>query len=269
MKSFHKLNLLKEAGEHDLSSAVSYHDITVAYKDHPVLWDIDLDIPSGKRIAIVGPNGAGKSTMLKVALGLLEPIAGHIKLFGVQRSQYKQEIGYVPQREEIDWDFPVTALDVASMGSYRRIGLFKRVTGKHKKEAYEALEKMEISKLASRPIGELSGGQQQRVFLARALVQKARLLFMDEPFTGIDASTEKAIANVLKELKNQGNTIVAVHHDLQTVDEYFDHVVLVNMRIIASGPVEKVFTKENIKSTYGGRLTILDEITNKFEKNVF
>jgi len=240
-------------------SAVEVHDLTVAYRTQPVLWDIDFRLPEHKLIAIVGPNGAGKSTLLKAILGLVQPITGRVEVFGAPYSRRRSWVGYVPQRESVDWDFPTTALDVVTMGLYGRVGWFRRPARRHREVALECLEKVGIRELARRQISQLSGGQQQRVFLARALAQDARLYLMDEPFAGVDATTERAILTLLKELRSQGRTVVAVHHDLQTVADYFDHVVLLNMRLVAEGPVERTFTSENLQRTYGGRLTVLSQ----------
>lgn len=232
-------------------------DLTVAYHRKPVLWDIDLSLPAGRLIAVVGPNGAGKSTLIKAVLGLVPRASGRVKIFGKPYERQRHRVGYVPQRESVDWDFPVDALDVVVMGRYRRIGWFRPVTRSHRAAAMEALEKVGMADFARRQISQLSGGQQQRVFLARALTQDADLYFMDEPFAGVDVSTERAIVSLLKELKKLGKTCVVVHHDLQTVPEYFDHVVLLNMRLVAAGPTETVFTEENLKKTFGGKLTLL------------
>lgn len=245
--------------EHPASDAVSIHDVTVAYRRRPVLWDIDLSLPSGRLIAVVGPNGAGKSTLLKAALGLVPLASGRIEIFGKPLKRARSLVGYVPQRETVDWDFPVSALDVVMMGRYGRLGWIRRPGGADRRAALECLRQVGMQDFASRQISQLSGGQQQRVFLARALAQESLLYFMDEPFAGVDASTEKAIVDVLRGLREAGRTVVAVHHDLQTVAEYFDHVVLLNMRLLAAGPVATTFTRVNLQKTYGGRLTILDE----------
>ncbi len=239
--------------------SVEVHDLTVAYHRKPVLWDVDLQLPSQKLIAIVGPNGAGKSTLLKAILGLVPLASGEITIFGESLKKSRSLIGYVPQRETVDWDFPVDALDVVLMGRYGKLGWVRRPGSADRGIAMKSLEKVSMSDFASRQISQLSGGQQQRVFLARALAQDAQLYFMDEPFAGVDAATEKAIVEVLRELRSAGKTVVAVHHDLQTVPEYFDHVVMLNMRLVANGPVETVFTPKNLQQTYGGRLTLLDE----------
>jgi len=239
--------------------AVEVHDATVAYHRKPVLWDVDVLIPSQRLTAIIGPNGAGKSTLLKAILGLVPLSSGRIDIFGKPLKQSRRLIGYVPQRESVDWDFPVSAFEVVLMGRYGRLGWIKRPTREDDNAAEACLEKVGLAAFADRQISELSGGQQQRVFLARALAQDAQLYFMDEPFAGVDAATELAIVGVLRSLRDEGKTVVAVHHDLQTVPQYFDHVVMLNMRLVAAGPMETAFTKENLDKTYGGRLTLLDE----------
>ena len=238
---------------------VTIRDLTVAYHRKPVLWDIDCDIQEGKIIGIIGPNGAGKSTLLKAILDLIPKASGKILIYGQPYRKQRRLVGYVPQRESVDWDFPVTALDVVTMGRYGKIGWFKPVTRKHKKAAMEAMDRVGMADYAKRQISQLSGGQQQRIFLARALVQDARIYFMDEPFAGVDVATEKAIVKLLQEFRENGKTVVVIHHDLQTVTEYFDSLILLNMRIVAAGPSKDVFNQENLHKTYGGRLTLLDE----------
>jgi manganese/zinc/iron transport system ATP- binding protein len=245
--------------EHPTTVPLSVHDMTVAYQSKPVLWDIDFDIPEGKLIGIVGPNGAGKSTLIKACLDLIPKASGSVRIYGQPYRDQRKLVGYVPQRETVDWDFPVSALDLVAMGRYGKIGWCLPVGKKHKLAAMEALEKVGMQEFAHRQISQLSGGQQQRVFLARALAQEASLYFMDEPFAAVDAATEAAIVRILHELKNAGRTTLVVHHDLQTVPQYFDWVILLNMRIVAVGPTEQVFTKENLHKTYGGKLTLLDE----------
>lgn len=244
--------------EHSASSPLSIHALTVAYGRRPVLWNIDYDAPASALVAIVGPNGAGKSTLIRAALGLIRPASGKVEFWGRPYGAARGRIGYVPQRESVDWDFPVSALDVVCMGRYGRIGWVKRVSREHREAARECLARVGLGDLAERQISRLSGGQQQRVFIARALAQEADLYFMDEPFAGVDAATERAIVDVLRDLRAQGRTVICVHHDLQSVREYFDGVILLNMRIVASGPVGEVFTRENLQRTYGGRLTLLD-----------
>jgi manganese/zinc/iron transport system ATP- binding protein len=244
--------------------AIEVHDLTVAYRTQPVLWDVDLQLPEGKLIAVVGPNGAGKSTLLKSVLGLIRPVAGWVRIFGEAADTRRSWIGYVPQRESVDWDFPTSALDVVTMGSYGRLGWFQRPGRRQRDKALDCLGEVGIRDLADRQISQLSGGQQQRVFLARALAQEARLYLMDEPFAGVDATTERAIVGLLHQLRDSGRTVVAVHHDLQTVPEYFDWVVLLNLRLIAAGPVASTFTGENLQKTYGGRLTLLSQAARAF-----
>ncbi len=238
-------------------TAIEVRDLTVAYRDKPVLWDIDLTVPSGVLMAIVGPNGAGKTTFIKSILGLIRTAAGQIRIFGKQYEQQRRLVAYVPQRGSVDWDFPTSVLDVVMMGLYGRLGWFKRPRKNERRLALEALEKVGMQDFADRQISQLSGGQQQRVFLARALVQEAEIYLMDEPFQGVDATTERAIVTLLRDLRAADKTVVVVHHDLQTVSEYFDHVMLLNVRRIASGPADEVFTEENLRLTYGGRVAFL------------
>jgi manganese/zinc/iron transport system ATP- binding protein len=238
-------------------TSVAVEDLTVAYGSQPVLWDVHLELPVKRSIAVVGPNGAGKTTLLKAILGIVPPLTGSVKVFGQPLDRARKQIGYVPQRESVDWDFPTNALDVVSMGTYGRLGWFRRPGPREREKARACLREVGLEDLADRQISELSGGQQQRVFLARALAQEASLYLMDEPFAAVDAATERAIVAVLDKLKQRGATVVAVHHDLQTVPEYFDDVVLLNMRLVASGAVRDVFTAENLHRTYGGRLTLL------------
>ncbi len=241
--------------------AIEVNDLTVAYHEQPVLWDVDLLVPAGVLMAIVGPNGAGKSTLIKAILGLVDSAAGQVLVHGRPYGEQRREVAYVPQRETVDWDFPTSVLDVVMMGRYGDLGWFRRPGATEKRLAMEALAKVEMAPLAERQISQLSGGQQQRVFLARALVQDARVYLMDEPFQGVDATTERAIVQVLRELREQGNTVVAVHHALQTVPEYFDDVMILNVRHIAFGPVEEVFTEENLRTAYGGRVSFLNSVT--------
>lgn len=233
-----------------LDYIIKVEDLTVAYTAKPVLWDIDLYVPKGILMAIVGPNGAGKSTLIKAMLDLLKPVSGSVLFNNESYKKHRKHIGYVPQSGSVDWDFPANVLDVVLMGRYGELGWFKRPGKKDKKLAREALEKVGMDAFANRQISQLSGGQQQRVFLARALVQDSDIYFMDEPFKGVDAKTEAAIIKLLKELRDGGKTLVIVHHDIQTVKEYFDWVVLLNKQIIEVGPVEEVFTDENLNKTY-------------------
>jgi manganese/zinc/iron transport system ATP- binding protein len=244
---------------HDPRSPLSIHDMTVAYHRKPVLWDIDYAAPEGRLIGIVGPNGAGKSTLLKACLELVPRASGSVRFYGKPYRQQRKRVGYVPQRESVDWDFPASALDVVTMGLYGRIPWFIPPRRRDRARAMHCLDQVGLADYASRQINKLSGGQQQRVFLARALAQDAQLYFMDEPFAGVDAATEQAIVELLRGLKAQQRTVLVVHHDLQTVATYFDEVVLLNMRIVASGPTAEVFVEQNLRKTYGGRLTLLTE----------
>jgi len=235
--------------------AIRVADLTVAYQDKPVLWDIDLEVPEGILMAIVGPNGAGKTTLIKAILGLVTSAAGQVLIYDKSYQEQRQLVGYVPQRGSVDWDFPTTVLDVVMMGRYGKLGWIKRPGPQDRQLAMEALQKVGMQQYAQRQISQLSGGQQQRTFLARALVQDAQIYFMDEPFQGVDATTERAIVSILKALRSAGKTVVVVHHDLQTVEEYFDWVTLLNVRRIASGPVKEVFNEDNLRLAYGGRVS--------------
>ncbi|WP_437187027.1 metal ABC transporter ATP-binding protein [Planctomicrobium sp. SH668] len=248
---------------HPANSPLSIRDLTVAYQRRPVVWDVDYSASPGKLIAILGPNGAGKSTLIKASLDLVPKVSGSISFFGRPYRKVRDRVAYVPQRTSVDWDFPVNALDVAAMGLYRKIGWCRRVTKKYRDQALEALDRVGMADYAHRQIRQLSGGQQQRVFLARALAQDADLYLMDEPFAGVDAATERAIVSILQDLRSAGKTALVVHHDLQTVNEYFDEVLLLNLRKVASGPKETVFTAENLKRTYGGKLSLLDQVSKR------
>jgi manganese/zinc/iron transport system ATP- binding protein len=238
------------------------HDLTVSYQKKAVLWGVDLVVPKGQLIGIVGPNGAGKSTLIKAVMGMIPPTSGWIKIFGKPKNL--KRVGYVPQRESVDWDFPVSVMDVVLMGRYGKLGLFKRPKRADVEIARECLEKVKMLPYANRQISNLSGGQQQRVFLARALAQESDLYFMDEPFAGVDAATESAIITLLHDLKEKGKTLMVVHHDLPTARNYFDMLLLLNMRVVAFGPTDQVFTYELLQKTYGGRLTILSEVAEAF-----
>ncbi|WP_114966352.1 metal ABC transporter ATP-binding protein [Alkalilacustris brevis] len=243
---------------HEPGLALHVEDLTVSYQRQPALWDIDLDIPPGVMAAIVGPNGAGKSTLVKAVLGLVAPVAGHVRLFGRRYREIRRRVGYVPQRSSVDWDFPTTVLDVVMMGLYGRLGWFRRPGARERAEARAALEQVAMQDYAGRQISQLSGGQQQRVFIARALVQRADIYFLDEPMAGVDATTERAIVEILKGLRDSGKTVIVVHHDLQTVRRYFDWLVILNQRVVAQGPVGDVYTAENLRAAYGGQVALLE-----------
>ncbi|RIK73985.1 MAG: manganese ABC transporter ATP-binding protein [Planctomycetota bacterium] len=240
--------------------ALEIHDMTVAYHRRPVLWDIDLAVPEGKLVGVIGPNGAGKTTLIKAVLGLTPLASGKVEIYGRPYRQQRRLVGYVPQRESVDWDFPVTVRDVVLMGCYGRLGWFRRPGRAERQIADRCLEQVGMTSFARRQISQLSGGQQQRVFLARALAEEAKIYFLDEPFAGVDAATESAIVNLLQSMRHSGKTVFVVHHDLQTVREYFDYVILLNLRLVACGPVAETFTPDNLHKTYGGRLTLLDEV---------
>src|ERR687893_569011 len=239
--------------------AIEVTDLTVAYGATPVLWDVDLTVPPGVLMAIVGPNGAGKTTLIKAILELVRPAAGRVLIHGRPYEEQRRLVAYVPQRRTVDWDFPTNVLDGVLMGRYGALGWLRRPGRRDRELALEALEQVGMARLAHRQISQLSGGQQQRVFLARALVQDARVYLMDEPFQGVDATTERAIVELLRRLRAEGRTVVCVHHDLQTVAEYFDSVTLLNVRRIASGPVDEVFDEQNLRLTYGGLVSFLGE----------
>ncbi len=243
-----------------MNSVLEIHDLTVTYEKKPVLWGIDLHVPKGAIVGIVGPNGAGKSTLIKTIMGLIPPSSGFIKLFDQSLSKVRNKISYVPQRESVDWDFPVSALDVVLMGRYGKIGLLKRPKRADIEAAKNCLRQVKMEEFENRQISQLSGGQQQRIFLARSLAQEADLYFMDEPFVGVDAATEKSIIEILKKMASTGKTVVVVHHDLQTVSKYFDWLVLLNTRLVACGPIKDVFTEALLNETYGGQLNVLSEI---------
>ncbi|MHB9337188.1 metal ABC transporter ATP-binding protein [Fusobacterium pseudoperiodonticum] len=224
-------------------NAIEIKNLTVAYGENIALEDLNLNVEVGSLMALVGPNGAGKSTLIKTILKFLKQITGEIKINA-------KTLAYVPQRNSVDWDFPTTLFDVVEMGCYGRVGLFKRVSKEEKQKVLKAIEQVGMLEFKDRQISELSGGQQQRAFIARALVQEADIYLMDEPFQGVDSTTEKSIVKILKQLKAEGKTIIVVHHDLQTVPTYFESVALINKAVIVSGKVNEVFTQENIDVTY-------------------
>lgn len=235
------------------------NQLMVNYDKTPVLWDISLKIPPGVVVGIIGPNGAGKSTLIKAVLGLIKPLSGKVEFFGKPLKHVRQRVAYVPQRESVDWDFPVTARDLVLMGRYGRLGLFNRPREADWAAADYYLDQVGMSEYAHRQISQLSGGQQQRVFLARALLQEADVYFMDEPFTGVDLATETVIVQLLHQLKEKGKTVFVVHHDLNTVESYYDHAILLNMRLIAYGPIDEVFTPHNLNATYGKSYALFNE----------
>ena len=250
-------------------NSIEVHNLSVAYNRIPVLWDIDFELPKGQIIGIVGPNGSGKSTLLKAIMGLVPLSSGFSKIFDKELDLVREKVAYVPQRESVDWNFPATVEDVVRMGRYKRGKLFNRLSSIDKQLAIEAIEKVKLTPYKDRQISQLSGGQQQRVFLARALAQGADVYVMDEPFVGVDVATEKTILELLISMKNEGKTVVIVHHDLQTVSDSFDYLVLLNTRLIAHGPTKEILTEENLQATYGGQLNLLSKMQNLIKNKDF
>ncbi len=240
-----------------MTPALEVHDLTVAYRDAPVLWDVDLAVPPGVLLGVVGPNGAGKTTLLKAVLGLVPVVSGSVLVHGKPFRARDRAVGYVPQRGSVDWDFPATVLDLVVMGTYGRLGWFARPGERERVDAHAALERVGLSAVSGRQIAELSGGQQQRAFLARALVQDSPVYLLDEPFQGVDAVTERAVIDVLRGLRDRGRTVLVVHHDLSTVPDYFDEVAILNVRKVASGPTADVFTPDNLRRAYGDRAGVV------------
>jgi manganese/zinc/iron transport system ATP- binding protein len=251
------------------ATAIETHNLTVSYQHKPVLWDVDINLPEGSLIGVIGPNGSGKSTLLKSIMGLLRPDSGYVSLFGAKLDSVRHRISYVPQRETVDWDFPIRVREVVEMGRYGNLNLLGRLSRRDQELVDQAIQKVGLQEFAGRQISQLSGGQQQRVFLARALAQEADLYLMDEPFAGVDAASEQAILALLTEMRTQGKTVLMVHHDLQTVADYFDWIVLLNTRLIASGPVKAVFTEEHLRKAYGAQLNILSNVQELIKARQF
>jgi manganese/zinc/iron transport system ATP- binding protein len=239
---------------------IEFHDVTVAYGRRPVLWNVDLAIAEPCLFGVIGPNGAGKSTLLKAALGLVPLVGGHVRFFGAALPRVRGRVGYVPQRETVDWDFPVCVMDVVLMGTYGRLGWLGRPGRRDRELARHCLDRVGLAEFAGRQIGRLSGGQQQRVFLARALAQQADVYLLDEPLAGVDVRSQEQIFRVLAEVRDEGRLVVVVHHDLRTAAEWFDRVALVDMRLVAAGPTAEVLTSENLRRTYAGRVELLEEL---------
>ncbi|MDG1757373.1 MAG: metal ABC transporter ATP-binding protein [Bacteroidia bacterium] len=248
---------------------IEAHNLTVLYGRKPAIWNIDFKLPEGQVIGIMGPNGSGKSTLLKSIMGVVTPTTGYTKVYDQELNQVRHKVSYVPQRQEIDWDFPASVWDIVSMGRFHVRGLFKRLTSEDNDIIQESLEKVNMLGFAKRQISQLSGGQQQRVFLARAIAQQGELFLMDEPFAGVDIATEEMIVDLLKEMKGQGKTLVIVHHDLHTAQSYFDHLVLMNTRLVACGETSDVFTDQILTDTYGGKLTTISKISQELENKEF
>lgn len=251
------------------SPVIEVHDLTVSYDQSPVLWNVDLSLPSGKLIGILGPNGAGKSTLIKAIMGLVKPTSGYVKIFDKTLQDVRSRISYVPQRESVDWNFPASVLDVVMMGTYGKLGLFKRPGKKEKEIALGCLDQVGMMSFVNRQISELSGGQQQRVFIARALAQEADLYLMDEPFAGVDMATETAIFQLLKDMTAKGKTIIVVHHDIHSAMNYFDWIIMLNLHLVGSGPTELVMTEELLRKTYGGKLNLLTKVSELIRQKDF
>ncbi|HSJ67446.1 MAG TPA: metal ABC transporter ATP-binding protein [Anditalea sp.] len=245
------------------------HDLTVSYGKNPILWNIDFSLPHGILAGIIGPNGAGKSSLIKAIMGLLEVNSGYIRVFDSEMDTVRKKISYVPQRESVDWDFPASALDIVMMGTYHKLGLFNRPGKKEKALAIKCLEKVDMANFQERQISELSGGQQQRVFIARALAQEADIYFMDEPFAGVDISTENTIVELLKEMTKAGKTVIVVHHDIHSASRYFDWIIMLNMHLIASGPTDQVLTEQLLQKTFGGKLSLLSDVSDLIKQKGF
>ncbi|MEX1001099.1 MAG: metal ABC transporter ATP-binding protein [Crocinitomicaceae bacterium] len=249
--------------------SVEVHNLTASYGGRPVLWDIDFELPAGEIIGIIGPNGSGKTTLLKTIMGIMKPSSGFVKIFNQSLDKVRDRVAYVPQKESVDWDFPASVFDVVMMGRYRKNKLLKRMNKVDTQVVNQCIERVGLTALKNRQIAQLSGGQQQRVFIARALAQNADIYLMDEPFSGVDAATENSILTLLQEMKAEGKTVVIIHHDLQTVSEYFGYLILLNTRLIAKGSLQEVFTKENISDAYGGQLTLLAKVVEIIKKTEF
>lgn len=250
----------------NLSIALEVHNLNVVYHRRPALWNIDFAMPTGVLTGIMGPNGSGKSTLLKSVMQIIQPDSGWVQVFGKPMEEMRPVLAYVPQRQEIDWDFPASVYDVVAMGRFSKRGLFKRLSKEDHAIVSQSLEQVQMLGMSKRHISELSGGQQQRVFLARALAQQAQLYLMDEPFAGVDAGTEASIIELLRDMKNQGKTVVVVHHDISSARNYFDWLVLLNTHLVAAGPADEVLNDENLRNTYGGRLPMLNTLADELQK---
>ena len=244
----------------DIPLALDVRGLTVHYGPSPVLWDLDLTVPSGHLVGIMGPNGAGKTTFIKAVLGLLDGTSGVVRLMNHKLDGIRRRIAYVPQRGVVDWDFPMTVRDLVEMGCYPKRGLFRSLLREDRARIDRALELLDLTSIAHSQIGQLSGGQRQRAFLARSIAQDAEVYFLDEPFEGIDQVSEQILVDVLRAMKNEGKTIFVVHHDLVTAGKYFDWAILLNIRLVAHGPMQKVFTSDNLRLTYGKNLTLVEEV---------
>jgi len=249
--------------------SIETHNLTVSYNRRPVLWNVDFELPTGKIIGIIGPNGSGKTTLLKAIMGLVPTSSGYVKIFDQDLNDVRSRVSYVPQRESVDWDFPASVMDIVLMGRYKKNNLFKRISKADRDIAAEALEKVNMLEFSKRQISQLSGGQQQRVFIARSLAQGADIYIMDEPFVGVDAATEEAILKLLSDMKEDGKTVVVVHHDLQTAKDFFDWIVLLNTRMVAAGPIEDIFNETLLQEAYGGKLNVLSQVGDLMKEKAF
>ncbi|GAA0877103.1 ABC transporter ATP-binding protein [Algoriphagus jejuensis] len=251
------------------NAILEIHDLTVSYDQNPVLWNVDLSLPAGNLVGILGPNGAGKSTLIKAIMGLITPTSGYVKVFDKPLNDVRARISYVPQRESVDWNFPASVLDVVMMGTYGKLGLFRRPGKREKTLAMKCLDQVGMSGFVDRQISQLSGGQQQRVFIARALAQEADLYLMDEPFAGVDMATETAIFQLLQEMTAAGKTVIVVHHDIHSAMNFFDWLIMLNLHLVASGPKETVMNEEMLRKTYGGKLNLLTRVTDLIRQKDF
>ncbi len=235
----------------DHGTALEVDRLTVSYSSRPVLWDVDAEVPAGRLAAVVGPNGAGKSTLLKAVVGLQVVDTGRITVEGFPAAAALERIAYVPQRDEVDWDFPITVEEVVEMGRYRSTGWIRRLKPRDREIVRDSIDRVGMTPFRKRQIGELSGGQRQRVFIARALSQQAPLMLLDEPFAGVDARTESALLDLLAGFRDEGRTVIVVHHDIATVRARFDWALLLNVRTVACGPVPESLSDENLRRAYG------------------
>lgn len=252
--------------EQERNNPLKIHQLNVNYGKTPALWDVTLTIPPAKRVAVVGPNGAGKSTLLKASLGLIKPTSGSVHFFGASLKEQKGKIAYIPQKELIDWDFPLTVFDLVLMGCYGKLGFFRYPKKEDKEKTWHYLKMMGLESVADRQISQLSGGQQQKAFMARALVQDAELYLMDEPFSGIDAASFEEITELLETLTKQGKTLIVVHHDLESVPSLFDWVILLNMRLVGAGDIKEMFTPDMVKKTFGKDRLLFEQAMRRNEE---
>ncbi|MEY8292945.1 metal ABC transporter ATP-binding protein [Carnobacteriaceae bacterium 52-44] len=246
-----------------MNKTIDVENLSVSYANKKAIEDVNFSIKRGRLVGIVGPNGAGKSTLVKGMLDLVKKDSGIVKIFGKELDEMREEIAYIPQRADIDWDFPILVNNTVLLGRYPRLGLFKRPSPEDKKIANEALTKVGMEDFAEKQIGQLSGGQQQRVFVARSLAQKASIFFLDEPFVGVDIKSEEIIINILKELRDEGKTIFVIHHDLTKLENYFDDIIVINKYIYGAGPVKEIFTPERMEKAFQAPLSVLENVGGK------